>query len=298
MQQSTNHLLMIEPSVFYANPQTMETNAYQVEGEIESKDVTLVKACREFRDYRNMLVGEGVMVTSILGHPDCPDMVFPNWASTYDGGRLILYPMLTENRSAERTPKIINMLKGFYPNVTDWTHYEKQGKALESTASIVSDHVNKRAYSGMSKRTSPDLVQKWAKLMGYDLITFETQSHAGIPVYHTDFLMYIGTNMAGICAECITDERLRDQVIGRLRETHDVIEFTAAQLQANCANALEVVGKGGERMLTMSKAAYGALRDDQLEIINKHYKTVICPDLQTLEKYGGGSARCMLMEMF
>ena len=298
MRQSTNHLFMVDPAVFYANPQTMDTNAYQIDGKEEGKDITLQKARVEFRNYRDMLVEKGVMVTSVLGKDECPDMVFPNWASTYDNGRLVIYPMLNENRGAERTPKIINWLKHYYPDVTDWSGYEEQGIALEATASIVSDHVNKRSYSGLSKRTSPELAEKWAELMGYDLIMFETQSHAGIPVYHTDFLMYIGTEMAGICAECITDESLRNQVVNRLRETHEVIEFTPEQLQANCGNALEVVGSKEEKMLTMSKAAYEVLSDEQVNIIRKHYDTLICPDLATLEKYGGGSARCMLMELF
>lgn len=298
MRQSANHLFMIEPAAFYANPQTIDTNAYQVSGEQESHEVTLQKARIEFRNYRDMLVERGVMVTSVLGHKDCPDMVFPNWVSTYDDGRMIIYPMLNENRAAERTPKIINWLKHYYPEVTDWSDYEKQGRALESTASIVADHVNRRAYSGLSRRSDPELVQKWAEFMGYDVISFETQSHAKIPVYHTDFLMYIGSKMVGICAEVITNKKLRAEVLARLAETHEVVEFTPAQLQANCCNALEVVGTGGELMLTMSKAAYGALDALQLEVINKHYDTLICPDLTTLEKYGGGSARCMLMELF
>ncbi len=298
MRQSTNHLFMIEPAVFYANPQTMETNAYQVTGVQEPHDITLNKARHEFRTYRDMLVEKGVMVTSLLGHDQCPDMVFPNWASTYDRGRLIVYPMLNENRQAERTPEIIGMLKSFYPDFVDWSAFENEGLILESTASIVSDHVNKRGYAGLSRRTSPEMVEKWAEHMGYDIITFETLSHAGIPVYHTDFLMYIGTSMVGICTPCITDNIVRKAVLDRLSQTHDVVEFSMEQLQANCCNALEVVGHDGERMLTMSKAAFEALDNHQIKIIERHYETIICPDLSTLEKYGGGSARCMLMELF
>jgi hypothetical protein len=298
MKQSTNHILMVEPAVFYANPQTRETNAYQALREEEPLDVILNKARAEFRSYRDMLVAHGVIVTSILGREGSPDMVFPNWASTHEGGRLIIYPMLNENRQAERTPEIIGMLKTFYPKHEDWSGYEAQGLTLESTASIVSDHVNKRAYAGLSARTSKVLAEKWADMMGYDLITFETRSHAGIPVYHTDYLMYIGTDMVGICAECFVDAQARDKVLARLRETHDVVEFTMDQLRANCCNALEVVGKGGERMLTMSKSAQNVLTDAQRAVIGRHYKTLLCPDIATLEKYGGGSARCMLMEMF
>lgn len=298
MRQSTNHLFMVRPEVFFANPQTMDTNAYQVDGNSEPEDVILEKARREFYDYHDMLVRHGVFVSVVNGQAGCPDMVFPNWASTYDDGRLILYPMLNQNRQAERTPEIVSFLTRYYPHVEDWSGYEAQGIALESTASIVSDHVNKRAYSGLSKRTSSELVKKWAEFMGYDVVTFDTRSHAGVPVYHTDFLMYIGTEMAAICAECLTDDSVRTQVLARLRETHEVIELSMAQLQANCGNALEIIGHSGERMLTFSKVALEALDDAQLATIRKYYNTIITPDLTTLECYGGGSARCMLMEMF
>jgi len=298
MKQSTNHFLMVDPLAFYANPQTMDTNAYQTPDEGLSREDLLARAKDEMHNYRDMLVAQGVSVTTVLGHEDCPDMVFPNWASTYDDGRLIIYPMLNDNRNAERRPRIIEGLKRFYPIVENWSAYQAQGMALESTASIVADHVNKRAYSGLSRRTHPELVEKWAEYTGYDVMTFETQSHAGIPVYHTDFLMYVGTDMVGICAECITDKDVRHNVLDRLSKTHDVVQFTMEQLQANCCNALEVIGRGGERMMTFSKAAAQAMDDAQMQIIEKHYKTIITPDLKTLESYGGGSARCMLMELF
>jgi len=299
MKQSTNHLFMVEPAEFYVNPETIETNAYQVrEGIEESPEEIFEKALQEFRAYRDLLVAHGAMITTAKGRVGSPDMVFPNWISTYDDGRMIIYPMHSPNRRAERTPEIVDKISQYYPKVIDWSAEENKGLALESTASIVADHVNKRAYSGLSKRTSEELVKRWADCMGYDVSIFETKSHRGIPVYHTDFLMYIGTGMAGVCAPCITDEAQREYVLKKLKTTHDVIIFTMEQLQANCANALEVVGAGGERMLTMSKTAYDALTDEQLGVMRKHYNKMIIPEIPTLEKYGGGSARCMLMELF
>lgn len=298
MRQSTNHLFMVEPYEFYANPETMETNAYQIEEDAEPRAVLLEKARAEFRAFRDMLVEKGVMVTAALGREGCPDMVFPNWASTYDDGRMIVYPMYNDNRRKERTSYILRMLRKYYPHVMDWRRFEEDGLYLESTASIVADHVHMRGYAALSKRTSPELVKKWGEVMRYDMLSFETLSHKGIPVYHTDFMMYIGTTLAGVCLECITDADMRRRVLERLRETHEVVEFSLAQLQANCCNALEIVGKDEERMLTMSRAAYDALSDAQRALIEKHYGTLILPDLATLEKYGGGSARCMLMEMF
>ena len=296
-KQSTDHLLMIEPVDFHTNSETTETNPYQARKDEEPAEVISQRAVTEFRAYRDALVENGVKVTTALGHSGSPDMVFPNWASVSSDGSMILYPMLCENRQKERRPDIIDMLAKTYPKITDWSKYEKEGKFLESTASIVSDHLAKVGYCALSKRTNPELANKWARHKGYEIEIFETRSHTGIPVYHTDYLMYIGTEMAAICTPCILPE-YRGKVLDRLSQNHEVIELSMEQLKANCGNALEVIGAGGQRMLTMSKAALEAMKDSQLAVIEKYYKNIITASLGTLEKYGGGSARCMLMELF
>jgi hypothetical protein len=133
--------------------------------------------------------------------------------------------------------------------------------------------------------------------MGYSPVFFETRSHAGIPVYHTDCVMWIGSTLAGVCSPCITEE-YRETVLQTLRRTHAVVEFTMEQLRAFCGNALEVRGEGGKRHLAMSGGAYRALRPDQLSVIGQHFDGIVQSDLSTLEAYGGGSARCMIMELF
>lgn len=296
--QSTRHLFMIEPACFYANPETMDTNVYQAQGAgDETPEQVFAQALAEFRNFRDRLVAGGVIVTTARGYPDCPDMVFPNWMSTHQEGVFFLYPMRNENRRAERSPEMIAAFRDAYPGFIDWSDCEARGLFLESTASIVSDHVNKVGYSGLSGRTNRELVEKWGAVMGYEMEIFETASHRDIPVYHTDFLMYIGTDMAGLCAPCIV-EKDRARVVERLSASHDLLMLSAAQLQSNCGNALEVVGTGDARLLTMSESAYAALSAAQKDKIARYYKTVITADLQTLERYGGGSARCMLMEIF
>ena len=299
LSQSSNHILMIEPSVFYANPETMDTNAYQV-AEHESRDVVYQRALQEFRAFRDILTEHGVFITQMRGYKECPDMVFPNCMSTHrkDGkGILYLYPMLNENRRAEHSDDLIAMLGQSYDEVRDWRHYADEGLHLESTASICRDRVNNVGYVALSPRTSKELAGKWLDEMGYRAVFFETESHAGIPVYHTDCVMWIGSTLAGICSPCITDA-YRETVLENLRNTHAVVEFTMEQLRAFCGNALEVRGFDDKKYLAISSGAYRALRLDQLEIIEAHFDGVLQSDLATLEAYGGGSARCMLMELF
>ncbi len=295
---------MIEPASFYANPETMDTNVYQVTEDLPRGEI-FEKALSEFHGFRSVLEAHGVKVTTFKGLAQCPDMVFPNCLSTHrDEGpkgetsvRLFVYPMLNANRQAERDPKMVEALAREYPLVLDWTHYESEGRALESTASIVMDRVNRIGYAGLSARTDGGLVRAWCDEMGYEAVIFETQSHAGKPVYHTDCVMWIGTSLAGICTNSLMEED-RARVVEHLNARRALVEFDADQLQSFCGNALEVVGAGGQRYLAMSSRAHGALRDDQRVLILEHFEGIIHAPLDTLEKYGGGSARCMLMELF
>lgn len=295
--QSTRNIMMIEPAEFYANPETMETNVYQIDqSDVDGAEINR-NALAEFHAYRDMLVRNGVIVTTALGYKDCPDMIFPNWASTHINGRMVLYPMLSDNRRAERAPEVIEFLKKAYPDLVDLTSYEQQGLYLEARGSIVSDRINRVGYAALSPRTSREMVEKWADIMDYEVEIFDTLSHTGKPVYHTDLLIYVGTTMAGIVSPAIV-EKDRARIVERLQSTHEIVEFSMDQLQHFCGNSLEVLGEGNQRMLAMSQAAYDALRPEQLKIMEQHFARILRSPLPTLEKYGGGSARCTLMELY
>lgn len=295
--QSTNHLLLIEPAVFYANPETMTTNVYQVD-EHESHETSFEKGLDEFHRFRDMLVANGVTVTTVLGSPECPDHIFPNWASTHENGKLILYPMLNDNRRAERSDVMIDFFTKYYDIDHDFSTYENQGKYLESTGSLCLDRVNRVAYAALSDRTSEEMVRLWGEKTGYDFETFHTRSHTGKPVYHTDLTMWIGTEIAAICADAIVGDENRERILSRLQKTHNVVELTLEQMGAFCGNSLEIVNQQGEKMLVMSENAYFALTEDQKETYLKYFVRLLYSDIHIIEKYGGGSARCLIMEMF
>lgn len=292
-QQSTNHIMVMEPVDFYANPQTMATNSYQHENDIKPEEIQ-EKAKQEFRNFRDLLVGHGVILTTTLGQKGCPDDIFcNNWVSTHDGGRMVLYPMLAPNRQIERRLELIDFLKGRYSDVIDLVVHEKEGKALESTGALCLDRVNKIAYQNISKRSDKALGKIWCEMNDFTHYPFETL-YKGKPVYHADVVMWIGSEIAGVCS----DNLVNRDIIDHLKQKRDVIEFTTAQMENFCGNSLEVVGKDDERMLVMSAAGFKSLRNDQKDKLNKYYKKIISPDIQTIEYYGGGSARCMLLEMF
>lgn len=292
--QSTNHIFMMEPVDFHSNPQTLETNAYQHEDDVNAADIQN-KAVEEFRAFRDLLVRHGVVVTTALGQKGCPDDIFcNNWISTHAGRRAVLYPMLADNRKIERRNDLLSIIRTIYTDIFDFSAHEQKGKALESTGALCLDRVNKVAYSNVSQRSDGEVAELWAKTMGYELVRFETD-HGGQPVYHADVVMWIGSTMAGVCSECMTDRKV---VLDRLSKTHEVLEFTNEQMKAFCGNALEVIGTGGERMLVMSAAGFNTLDEAQRKVIGNHYRTVIQPNIKTIEYYGGGSARCMLLEMY
>ena len=296
ISQSTRHLLLIEPSVFYSNPETQETNPYQVT-ETENKNEVFQGALKEFRAFRDNLVEKGVYVTTLKGYPDCPDHIFPNWVSTHPDRRMVFYPMLNPNRQAERKPQILSFLQKHYTLALDMRDEEKKDRFLESTGSLVLDHVNNIAYAALSPRTTESLFLEWTKAMDFEPVAFDTRSHIGEPIYHTDLVMFIGTDFAAIGTETIPDPAQRSKVIEKLSQHREVIELTADQIKHFCGNSLEIVGADNEKYLVMSAAAQSKLTDDQKAFFLSHVKDIIGTDIPTIEKYGGGSARCLIMEL-
>lgn len=284
---------MLEPVDFHANAQTMATNAYQHE---DNKDVSTIqqRAVAEFRAFRDMLVSNGIAVTTVQGQNGCPDDIFcNNWVSTHEARRMVLYPMLADNRKIERREDLFDLIRKSYTDVMNFSLHEQHGKYLESTGSLCLDRVNKIAYSARSQRSNEELAKLWCKTMDYTYVPFDTD-HEGKAVYHTDVVMWIGTDVVGICSECLKDRSIIDQ----LKKHRDVVEFTNEQMKSFCGNSLEVVANTGEKKLVMSAAGFSKLTPDQKKQLGKYYTTIIQPSIPTIEYYGGGSARCMMLEMF
>ena len=231
------------------------------------------------------------------GIPECPDHIFPNWFITFEDKTFQLFSMKAENRRLEKTKEMIEFLSMNYSLNGDLTEYENKDLFLEATSSMVIDRVNMVVYAAISSRTSSELTKKWCDDNNYELVLFETESHKGDAIYHTDVFMYVGQKIIGICFDVILP-KYRQMVKEKVSRFHDIYEIEENQILDFCGNSLEARNDSNEYFLIMSSRAFNALNDGQKEKLSKYYKKIIHSDLTTIEKYGGGSARCMLNELF
>jgi hypothetical protein len=295
--QSTAHLLMIDPVAFGCNPQTLESNHYQHTPEHTAQSEISWQARLEARAFRDVLVEAGVIVTTFQGLPTCPDDVFPNnWVST-EADSFTLYPMLAENRQRERRADIIAWLEKRYKLQANYAQEEHQGRILEGTGSLVLDRVNRTAYACLSPRTDDTLFHTWCDEHGYAPIAFPATDTQGHAIYHTNVMMFIATGIAGICLEAIPESH-RQQVYDSLSRHHEIVVLSPAQINSFCGNALEVRNTQGERFMAMSRQAEAGLTAEQKARLLQHTVGILSSPLNTIEHYGGGSARCMLLQLF
>ena len=296
-KQSTSHLFMIEPEAFYSNEQTAFTNHYQEKVTDETPETISEKALSEFHNLKSAIEEKGIKVTSLKGSKDCPDHIFPNWFITFQNKTMQIFSMMAPNRRKEKKLSMIEHLTKTYELTDDMSYLEDKEVFLESTSSMVFDRVNRIVYAGISPRTNAVQLIIWCRNNDFELVLFETQSHTGSPIYHTDVLMYVGTDIIGICFDVIKPEHL-DYVKEKVNQYHQVIELSADQIKSFCGNAIEAQNEDGELFLIISSTAYKELNQTQLDKLLSSYNDIIHSDIPTIEKYGGGSARCMLTELF
>ena len=296
-RQSTNSILLIKPASFYSNEQTAGTNLYQHSSHGKDKDKIFDDALIEFNNFEHQLKKNQILVTTLEGQVACPDNIYPNWFITFENKTMNLFSMLAENRRLEKSESHISFLNQTYKTTIDYSDFEKDTVFLEGTSSMVLDRVNKIAYMGLSSRSNEELAQQWTKDCGFKLITFETKSHFTEPIYHTDIIMYIGTDIVVICTDSIQSQ-YQSQVIERLNKHHQVLEISEDQVLDFCGNSLEVRDTNDNLKVVMSTAAFNSFTTSQKKTLLKYYTKIIHSNLETIEKYGGGSARCMMTELF
>ncbi len=307
MKQTTNTILMIRPVSFRMNEQTAVNNYYQkvIDGLMPA--TANVKAQVEFDTLVEKLraVGVNVVVVDDTLDSDTPDSIFPNnWISFHESGDVVLYPMFAENRRLERREDVLEVLEdsGFQINdIMDYTSAEEDNIFLEGTGSIVLDRANEIAYCALSPRADEELFIEFCEDFEYNPIIFEAyQTVEGERkyIYHTNVMMCVGETFAIICADCIDDKSERKMVLESLKKSgKEVILITEEQVNNFAGNMLQVRGTNDELFTVMSSSAYQSLKKDQINRIEKHSK-IIHSSLDVIEACGGGSARCMMAEVF
>jgi len=306
MQQTTNTILMIRPVAFRMNEQTAVNNYFQEDLDLRNAEIN-AKAQQEFDDFVEKLrrVGVQVIVENDDLLMDTPDSIFPNnWVSFHENGVVALYPMFAENRRRERREEIMDRMEeeGFLiDGYMDYTAAEDEGFFLEGTGSIVLDRVNGKAYCALSPRADEGLFIEFCEDFEYDPVVFtayQTVEGERLPIYHTNVMMCLGEGFCVICLDTIDDKSDQKEVLHHLKESKkEVIKISEDQMYHFAGNMLQVSGSNNQRYTVMSSAAYQSLTAQQIAQIEK-FGPIIHSNLETIETCGGGSARCMMAEVF
>jgi len=305
-KQSTNTVLMVRPVSFAKNEQTAKSNHFQ-QSMVLSPKVIQEKALAEFDSFVEQLTKAGVKVLVIKDtmNPQTPDSIFPNnWISFHEDGIVAVYPMEAANRRKERREDVIAFVEsqtGVEINdVVDYTSAEEDEIYLEGTGSVILDRVHKIAYCAESSRSDEELFIEFCEDFDYDPVFFkanQTVDGKRKPIYHTNVMLCVGSDFAVICLDAIDDKKEKKNVVQHLKKSgKEVVAITEVQMHSFAGNMLELQGESGA-VLVMSKQANEILTTEQLFKLEKH-ATILVADLKTIETLGGGSARCMLAEVF
>lgn len=304
--QVTNNIMMIRPVAFHMNEQTAVNNYYQQAEKGASVEEIQKQALTQFDQFVEVLRNEGVNVTVFNDtiNPATPDSIFPNnWISFHQDGVIRLYPMYAANRRLERRDDIIEGIRQSFKvnEVVSFTDWEAKGAYLEGTGSLLLDRQNKIAYAAISERTMPDVLEDFCDEAGFDPVAFHAlQSVSGerLPIYHTNVMMCLGETFCVVCLDSIDDQDERASLIESLKKTaKELIAISEDQKEHFAGNMLQVLGANEERLIVMSSAAFNSLSEEQKLQLSNHGK-LVHSDIHTIEKLGGGSARCMMAEIF
>ena len=301
--QSTSKVLMVRPVRFGFNEQTAGNNSFQKRGyELSAQDMAL----EEFDNFVTLLRANNVDVVVVEDTPEphTPDSIFPNnWFSTHASGELVLYPMCAPNRRLERKESVLNVIKeigerGKMRRIVDLTHWESENLFLEGTGSLIFDRKNRIVFACRSPRCDIAVLEELCEKLDYEFLDFGAYDRDGKPIYHTNVMMCVGDKFVVACLDSIKNIDERTEFISFVEDCDkELIEISIDQMEQFAGNMLQLRSTGGEPLLIMSATAKRALTTDQLESLMSYCK-IISPELESIETNGGGSARCMLAEIF
>lgn len=305
-KQTTDTIIMIEPAAFGFNTGTSVNNYFQQAND-QPDAVIQELALEEFSSMVKLLQEKGIHVIVVKDTPEphTPDSIFPNNPISFQqGGRIILYPMFAENRRLERKKNLIDQLSGHgivVSDIADITHHEGDQHFLEGTGSMVLDRENRIAYAALSERTDRKLFELFCAENGYQAISFhafQSVNSRRLPVYHTNVMLCVADKFVVVCLESIDDNQEENLLIETFRKTgKEIIKISEKQMYSFAGNMLQVRNSNNQFFLVMSKSAYDSLDEKQINKLINYNELIVVP-VPTIEKYGGGSVRCMMLEVF
>lgn len=301
--QTTDTILMVRPAHFGYNEETAKSNAFQSNDATQSAEEISHKAIAEFDLFveRLRLAGVNVIVVKDTDKPVKPDAVFPNnWVTFHEDGTVVTYPMFAPVRRLERREDIIGKIQGMFrvDRKIQLEEYENIDEYLEGTGSMILDRPNRLVYACLSPRTDAMLLKRFCKLMNYEPVAFHSMDGNGVEIYHTNVMMALGETFVVICLDTVRDEGEAALLLEKFTETHkEIIEISLDQMMSFAGNMLQVKSTSGETFLVMSEQAYQSLTEAQVRQIQMHTNILYSP-IPVIETYGGGSARCMMAEIF
>jgi hypothetical protein len=300
-KQAPAAVLMVRPLAFGYNAEAALTNRYAQPPDRPAEDIR-TQAIAEFDRMVDLLRAHDVAVHVYDNEtePASPDAVFPNnWVSFHADGTVVLYPMCAPVRRTERRPELLTWLGQHYriSRVIDLSHFEQEHKFLEGTGSVVFDYIHRKAYAARSARTHEDLILHLCRELGYEPVVFDALEE-GLPVYHTNVMLTIASRLVLICLDAVQQESHQEMLLAHLHDTgRKIIALSHAQVRAFAGNMMEVQTRQGQPLLVMSDSAYCSLVPGQLDFISREIDILVVP-VPTLERYGGGSVRCMMAGIF
>jgi len=299
----TDTVLMIRPANFGSNTETAETNAFQQQMKADEAQIVKKKAIMEFNAFVVKLKAAGinVIVCDDSPEPVTTDAVFPNnWITTHKHGTIALYPMCHKSRRGERRQDIVDDLKAKFNfgQVEDFSYFEVANQFLEGTGSVVLDRENKIMYACLSPRTDKEVLETIAAKLNYSPVAFNSVDKNGKPIYHTNVMMSIGDTFVIVCLESIKDEQEKSMLLNHFADSgKETIDISYNQMERMAGNMIQLKNRLGENILVMSEQAFYSLQDTEMTRLLTNNQ-IVYSDLTTIEKYGGGSARCMIAEIF
>lgn len=303
LQQTTSNILMIRPNNFGFNEETAVNNSFQTNNQSLNSEEVKKRAMEEFDYFVSKMRREGINVIVIedTNEPKKPDAVFPNnWVSFHQDGVAITYPMYSETRRNERREDVLEKLKEHFQieEIIRLEKFELENRFLEGTGSMILDRVNKICYACTSPRTEEGLLDVFCELEHYQKAAFQSVDANGNDIYHTNVMMALGENFVVIGMDTIKEETQKKMLLDLFAKTNKVvIDISYQQILSFAGNMLQVRNEKGETYLVMSQQAFRSLTDEQINKIEMQTKILYSP-IETIESFGGGSARCMMAEVF